>query len=377
MAIIGYIGKFACSPKAERLWKGVHIQMIEKVKWDKKWNKRVSVFLAISLCVMIGCIAGEIILSRQQMDVMMGEQETKSDATVYNRHYALIMEQPEEQAGTEIFEGSRKEGKKTGTYVELMGEGLDVEYSRVELAQIAIAAQVDGIILEAEDTEEYQNVIAQAQQENIPVVTVVKDCADSQRKSYVGVGGYNLGREYGRQIIKFATKENRKVLILLDAATDDSTQNIICNGIKDTLVNEGNHLRLELEIKAVDSRSAFSAEESIRNMFVDMEELPDFIICLNEKNTDSVYQAVVDYNIVGQIYILGYYTSDAILQAVDKNIISGTIAVDFKEMGSKCVDALNEYLDTGYVNGYFLMEGNSVTKSNVKEYLKNASEVQE
>ena len=106
MAIIGYIGKFACSPKAERLWKGVHIQMIEKVKWDKKWNKRVSVFLAISLCVMIGCIAGEIILSRQQMDVMMGEQETKSDATVYNRHYALIMEQPEEQAGTEIFEGT-------------------------------------------------------------------------------------------------------------------------------------------------------------------------------------------------------------------------------------------------------------------------------
>ena len=350
---------------------------MEKVQnGNKKWNRGYSLFLVISLCVMIGCIVGELILARQQMDLVMGQPERDKEAATYNRHYALILEQPEEQASTEIFTGSRKEGKKTGAYVELMSEGLDGDYSRLEQTQIAIAAGVDGIILEAEETEEYQAVIEQAQAAQIPVVTVVKDCADSQRKSYVGVGGYNLGREYGRQIIKFATKENHKVLVLLDAATDDSTQNIICNGIKETLLNEGNHLRLELEIKAVDSRSAFSADESIRSMLVGMEELPDFIVCLNEKNTDSVYQAIVDYNIVGKMYVLGYYTSDAILQAVDKNIISATIAVDFKAMGSQCVDALNEYLDTGHVNGFFLMEGNSVTKSNVKEYLKNVSQTQ-
>lgn len=64
---------------------------------------------------------------------------------------------------------------------------------------------------------------------------------------------------------------------------------------------------------------------------------------------------MVDYNIVGQVYILGFYTSDTILQAVDKNIISATIAVDYRDMGSRCVDALNEYLDTGYVNDFSIL----------------------
>lgn len=345
--------------------------------WNRKWSKGLGALLVLFQCVMIGFIVGEIVLSRQQMDMVVGQHDKNSETSSYRRHYALIMEQPEEQSREEIFEGCLEEGKETGAYVELMGEGLDGDYSRIELARIAIAAQVDGIILEAEETEEYQNVIREAQQEGIPVVTVVNDCVDSQRKSYVGVGGYSLGREYGRQIIKLATKKNREVLILLDASTDDSTQNIICNGIKETLTNEGNHLQLDLEIKSVDGRSAFNADESIREMLIDMEELPDFIICLNEKNTVSVYQAMVDYNIVGQVYVLSYYTSDTILQAVNKNIISATIAVDYRDMGRRCVDALNEYLDTGYVNGFFLMEGNAVTETNVKEYLEDASKTEE
>lgn len=341
--------------------------------WKRKRNRILGVLLVCLLCILIGFLVREIILSRQQMDLVMGQQNEDKGSGEYSRHYALIMEQSEEQLRAEIFEGCRDEGERTGAYVEMIGEDLDGAYTRADLVKMAIASRVDGIILEAEETEEYKELILQAQEEDIPVVTVLKDCVDSRRKSYVGIGGYSLGREYGRQIIKIATKEDREILVLLDASTDDSAQNIICNGMKETLLNEGNHLHLNLEIRAVDSRSAFSADESIRKMLTDMEELPDFIVCLNEKNTISVYQAMVDYNIVGQMYVLGYYTSDTILQAVDKNIISSTIAVDYRDMGSRCVDALNEYLDTGYVNGFFLMEGEAVTKTNVKEYQKDAS----
>lgn len=345
--------------------------------WKRKQKKVFGTLLVCALCIMIGFVVRELILSRQQMALVMGQQKESGQLTDYRRHYALIVEQPEEQFCAEIFDGCREEGKRTGAYVERIGEGLDGDYSREELVHMAIAAQVDGIILEAEETEEYKELIRQAEEENIPVVTVLQDCVDSKRKSYVGLGSYSLGREYGRQIIRIATKENREVLVLLDASADDSTQNIICNGIQETLLHEGNHLHLNVEMKAVDSSSAFNADESIRKMLTDMEKLPDFIICLNEKNTVSVYQAVVDYNIVGQVYILGFYTSDTILQAVDKNIISATIAVDYRDMGSRCVDALNEYLDTGYVNGFVFMEGNSVTQANVKGYWKDASKTEE
>lgn len=294
----------------------------------------------------------------------------------FDRHYVLITQETNESVWKEVLSGSSSRGRETGAYVEWYGQNLDVDYSREELMRMAIAARVDGIILEADEGDELCELIDEAVENEIPVVTVLSDCYKSSRQSYVGTGNYNLGREYGRQIIKVSTKETKKALVLMDSKADDSNQNIVINGIRETLANEGNHLRLELELAAIDSASSFGADEAIRDMLVNMEELPDIIVCLNEKNTLSVYQAAVDYNIVGKMNILGYYTSDTILQAVDKGILTFSIAIDFEKIGITCVDALNEYLNTGYVSDYFVMEVNTVNRTNVKEYLKNASENQ-
>ena len=75
-----------------------------------------------------------------------------------------------------------------------------------------------------------------------------------------------------------------------------------------------------MTLVSVDDTNAFSVEESIRDIFME-EELPDIIICLNELNTTCVYQAVVDYNKVGEVSILGYYDSETIINAIDRNVI--------------------------------------------------------
>lgn len=63
------------------------------------------------------------------------------------------------------------------------------------------------------------------------------------------------------------------------------------------------------------------------------QTLPDIIICLNELSTTCVYQAVVDYNCVGEIAILGYYDTDTILKAIERNVITATISIDTEQMG--------------------------------------------
>lgn len=42
-------------------------------------------------------------------------------------------------------------------------------------------------------------------------------------------------------------------------------------------------------------------------------------------------------------------------------------------MGIRSVEALDEYLETGYVSDFVAMDVNTVTKDNVKGYLRNAS----
>ena len=119
---------------------------------------------------------------------------------------------------------------------------------------------------------------------------------------------------------------------------------------------------------AVENKGAFDAEESIRDIFME-EQLPDVIICLDEISTSCVYQAVVDYNKVGEIDIIGYYDSESILRAIERNVVRSTISIDTEEMGQYCVTALDEYRKNGYVSEYFSVGTNLITMQNVKEYL--------
>ena len=127
--------------------------------------------------------------------------------------------------------------------------------------------------------------------------------------------------------------------------------------------------RITLEAKAINADGPFAAEESIRNVFMTESTTPDIIICLNELNTTCVYQTVVDRNLVGKINIIGYYNSQTILKGVERNVIYSTISVDTEQMGSLCVEALNEYIGSGYVSEYYSVDTNLITADNVKEYL--------
>ena len=103
---------------------------------------------------------------------------------------------------------------------------------------------------------------------------------------------------------------------------------------------------------------------------LDEENLPDILICLNAVDTRCAYQAAVDYNKVGIVEILGYYDSEAILTAVDKRIIYSTISVDGVQMGIQCIEALKEYEETGYVNGYLPVNTKLIDAGNVDYYLE-------
>lgn len=337
-----------------------------------RFGKKILLVLGGMIVILILLTIVGMAYAKRQMAQAVGNDQ--KEYQTYDRHYVLITQDSDVSIWEEVFQGCQEEAESGGAYVEWYGKNLEADFSRADLMKMAIAEKVDGIILEADESEELKELIDEAVKSRIPVVTVLTDSYGSSRQSCVEISSYNLGREYGRQIIKVATKDMKKVLVLMDSQTDDRNQNIICNGIRETLNNEGNHLRLELELAAVDSKSSFGSAEEIRNMLVNMEELPDIIVCLTQQNTISVYQAVVDYNIVGQVEILGYYTSDEILEAIQKKIIAATVSVDFAEMGSQCVNALDEYRETGYVNELFLIDPGTVNQSNVKEYLKYAAE---
>lgn len=287
----------------------------------------------------------------------------------FSGYYAMIVEDRQAAFWKEVYEGAYAAGLENGIFVELFGENLSQDYEKEELMEIAIYSGVDGIIVQADESEEMTELINEAVNLGIPVITLYEDNTKSKRCSYVSVGNYDLGREYGRQIISLSSQGARNVLVVVSGYNSDFKQNLIWTGIQETIEKENTgHPPIEVSLMSIDDSNAFLVEEYIRDIFM-KEKLPDTIVCLNELNTICVYQAVIDYNQVGNINILGYYDSETILNGIDREVINATVAVDTAQMGKACVDALMEYETLGYTSEFFIADISLINKENVGQFL--------
>lgn len=310
----------------------------------------------------------------------IGNGEDNSYET-YSRHYVMITGGEDGDLWDTVYESALEEGKRRGVYIERFGDNLAVEYDRNELVEIAVQASVDGIIMAGDEEETTVALIDKAIEAGIPVVTVLRDCTGSRRQCFVGNNSYNIGMEYGNRILKLLDEDKNlygsadsgepkdvsgekiyRVLVLVDESRTDTCQNLILLGIRETLERQlGKEHSVVVDTAPVDNTRNFSSEESIRDIFLDSEEMPDIMVCLNAVYTQCAYQAAVDYNKVGKVRILGFYDSESILDAVGKEVIDSTITLNTQQMGKSCVEALEEYVLTGYTNGYITVDAGLVT----------------
>lgn len=291
----------------------------------------------------------------------------------YKYHYAIISEESDAPFWEAIYQGALDKGKELDIYVERIGSNLPSAYSLQDLMKMAIAYKVDGIIIEPNGDEEISSLINMADEEGIPVITVLNDETNSKRKSFVGINSYNQGQIYGKQVLELVNKGRKKVTVLLNSDSSDSSKNIIYSSISELVAGKN----VRVESVNVNTQSTFSSEEDIRNIIKDSQDPTEVLVCLTAVDTRCAYQAVVDYNKVGVIDIIGYYDSDLILSAIQKDIIHSTLTIDAKQMGAYCVEALNEYMQTGQVSDYFSVDINAISRDNVNEYIKSRSATEE
>lgn len=335
---------------------GAYIQMKEKKK------------LPGAIYIVIGTLILTVVLIIGIFQIYVRSIYREGNARDYDKYYVMIVGDQKSDFWQAVYKGAYEAGQKQNVYVDLLGTNLAQNYDRYELMDIATYSNVDGIIVEANETLRMKDLIDRAVDNGIPVITLYGDNTDSKRCSYVGIGNYDLGREYGRQVLDIADGRQKNVAVLVSAQANNSSQNIVWSGIQETILQEGKQKdTIHLSLVSVDDSSTFTVEESIRDLFM-QESLPDIIICLNAVNTTCVYQAVIDYNKVGEIDILGYYNTDTILKAIERSVITSTIAVDTEQMGRYCIEALTEYEQLGNTSEYFMADITLIDEETVSEF---------
>ncbi|MFI3176564.1 MAG: substrate-binding domain-containing protein [Eubacteriales bacterium] len=347
------------------------------MKRNKRTLMRVELIL-VGLLVLV-LIFLSLLLFRQKIGEV---SSTLSDTNIsYENYYVIITDDRDSAIWQSIYTGAAQAGMESAdAYVEFMGIQSPTDYTIQEKLRIAIDSGVSGIIISADGSEETTSLIDEAVEKGIPVVTALYDDSSSLRQCFVGVNSYSLGETYGEIAWKNLNEKEElsdcRITILMDGDSANTGHNTTYLGLKEYLdlvvEKSGWEYDIFIEAIAVNRDETFQADETIGNLII--EGNVDILICLNAEDTESAYQAIVDYNKVGNIEIIGYYESEIILEAIEKEVINATVMVSGEEVGYRCIMAMEEYFDAGYVNGYIPMGIKVLTADNVSEYLAKYQE---
>lgn len=338
------------------------------MKKNPRLTYKIIIGIIILFIVMIAASMVSMVILVRDMQAISGYTDEK-----YERHFAFIHQGEDSGFWDSVYQGAKQAGEYRNVYVEDFGANLIVDYSAEELVDIAIAANVDGIILEGNGSELNDILIGKASSRGIPVVTVSRDNSSSKRVSFVGVSSYTMGRQYGEEMLKIIGDNGLRVVVMMDADRTDGSQELALSGITDVLAERGYGERIEIEGIYIDNTAMFNAEENIRDIFL-REDFPDAIVAMNSVYTRCLFQAAVDFNKVGEVHIYGFNDSSDILDAVSKKILDATLTIDTTAMGRESVEALQEYMDTGYVSEYIALDSEMIQPGEAIRILQDRDE---
>ncbi len=289
---------------------------------------------------------------------------------VYKRHYMMISDDHSQQWEA-IFAAAQEAARETDAAVEWTGQGLAASYGAAECMEIAVAAKPDGIILYQRSGEDLTELIEEASQRQIPVITLLNDSASSRRISYIGLNSYQMGEIYGEEVLRVLDGADGNVLVLLSQSGEGESEGLLYTQmLRRAEQGKAPGQEIRFSTYGINTASSFDAEEDIRDIFVSGGELPEVMICLDPVSTECVKSALVDYNQVGNLSIIGYYASESTLEAVEKGLVTSTLNVDARQIGRLGIEALNEYCESGHVSSYFNVGIEMITQENVESYRK-------
>ena len=330
-------------------WCGI-LFLIKKTESKMKKTNRSVIIVEIIVFVVAGLLLALYFYADNRLLTM---ENSENSGARLEKHIAFIS-QDDSDLWQAVYESAMENAEGSKAYIDWIGRDAPVTYSVSDCMRIATAAGVDGIILHKDPDEQMTDLINEATAEGIPVIMALEDDEDSERVSYVGMNSYQVGEHYARQIISCLSSGENQVLVISGSPLTEGGGALMYSQMLQA-VEQGKDAgqTVIFEDMEVDTGTSFEAEEAIRDIFVSRDRLPDIIVCLDLTATECVSQALVDYNEVGNVSVIGFYASDTVEEAITRGIIHSTLAIDAEEIGRVCVEALEEYFSLGRVSSYF------------------------
>ena len=327
-----------------------------------KSNSGLAIVASLAVVFMFVATIFSIILYKKRMDEASALM-VKAQYSSYDSYVVMIASDGNSDFWEQMYDAASEYGKDYGVYVDMFSESIDESYSKLEYFEMAIEADCDAIFIEGENSEEFSNLLNKANKKSIAVFTIQTDVDVENRVSYIGTNSYTIAGLYRNSIIENITNQKRAMVVGNDSDATSTFTNNLQNALSELELPNG---PLEIESRVVAGDEAFATEQYVQNLFKE-NDLAPIVICLDEEITESFYQAMIDYNKVGQVLLFANNSSSTILTGIKQGVIVSTVFVDPANIGEAVAAAFVEYRDSGYVSDYINVEAKLIDANNIQE----------
>lgn len=205
----------------------------------------------------------------------------------------------------------------------------------------AVAARVDGIILQPAWREALTDAVKQAEDKAIPFMTVEEDVTTSGRISNIGFNSFEFGNLIAR-LAGEASNYQCKIAVVFRGLNQDNgmESNLKIAGLHDIAAHYGGMKIVRIE---QGTNAFFGAEETIRDILTQNPEV-NTLICMTARDTVAAAQTVLDLNRLKDVQIIGTDLTPEIQILLDKKVLYGTISRNPERIGYQSVEAMARHL---------------------------------
>lgn len=333
----------------------------------KTKKMQITIILVISVLLIV---TFAVIIWANRVISMLTENENEN-TNKYNYHFAMVVENYDNPFWELVYSGALEKAQEENVIVEMTGTDFVEEYGLVDRMRMAISSGVDGAFVASDGSSYISDLIQNATQKEIPVLSMMENDSTSGRSGYVGINCYEQGQAYGKLIKDINESQEVHNVVLLSSSNrnedGDYSSALIYSSIVEYLNKNELSEDITITIEDVNRASVFNSKRDIQQL-LDKDGAPEILICTDYLFTMSTCQVVVDRNMVGKVKILGSYLSKDVLDYIQKGTLYGTVAVDPYELGEVCVSEMLELMEIGRTNDYMTIEMMTIDKSNVAEY---------
>ena len=288
-------------------------------------------------------------------------------------HFSLILNSEDDVYWQNFKEGAFKAGEVYNTAIEYNPvTNWDSNGETVEYINIASESKVDGIIVAAENTNEFMDAIRRAANKGINIVVGVVESVNSNRLAYVGTNFYEYGVQAAKLVEEAGSNDEQVNLAMILSSRNNEETDTVSTTQDDVMLNGLNSAlehadQINLVSTMYRSSDLLGAEDLTQDILTQHPDV-DVIFCTNAKDTVAAARVIVERNLVGQVVIVGTDVTEEIISYIKKGIVFGVLDRNGYEAGYNSVQALYSSVGSDFQTSYLDVNIDAYTYVNIDTY---------